>query len=148
MRVTLGGEVKLMPDTRSAGDLMRAYYRALDTPDLDALDDLLSPDCDWQFPGTRLRGPGPVKQSMAVSLAADLTMDHAIGHLIEDRDVAICELTATNTVAGAVYIVPGAVVCEARGGRIVRMAAYPDANAMQTFLAALRERGRQKRAGG
>lgn len=126
-----------MVESRSAGELLRAYYAALDTPSLDDLDTLLDPQCDWSFPGAHLRGPAPVKKSMARSLGRGLTMNHAIGHLLDQGDIAICELVATNRLAGETFTVAGAVVCEARAGRIMRMAAYPEAEAMGRFVRAL-----------
>ncbi len=137
-----------MPNSRSAGDLLRAYYAALDTPSLEALDDLLDAGCAWIFPGTRLTGPAAVRENMARTLALGLSMRHAIGHLIEQGDVAICELVATNRLPDEEFTVAGAVVCETRAGRITRLAAYPDAEAMAAFLAGLRERARVLRAGG
>jgi ketosteroid isomerase-like protein len=125
---------------RTAGELLRAYYRALDDPDLDRLDDTLGPDCDWRFPGSRLRGPAPVRRSMARSLATGLRMDHQIHLLLDNGNAAICELVATNRFPDGEFQVAGAVVCEAEGGKITRLAAYPDAEQMTTFLAALQER--------
>jgi ketosteroid isomerase-like protein len=122
----------------TAGDLLRAYYRALDLPELDRLPGLLAPDCDWQFPGARLRGPEAVRRNMVRSLATGLSMHHEIGHLLDRGNVAICELVATNRFPDEAYVVAGAVVCEARDGRIARLAAYPDAEQMAAFLAALR----------
>lgn len=126
-----------MSGLRTAGELLRAYYAALDRPTLDDLDTLLDPDCDWSFPGSRLRGPAPVKKSMARSLSRDLTMNHAISHLLDQGDVAICELVATNRLGDETFTIPGAVVCEARDGRIIRIAAYPEAETMKRFMRAL-----------
>jgi ketosteroid isomerase-like protein len=136
----------MMTKTRTAGDLLRAYYRALDEPDLGRLDELLAADCEWRFPGSQLRGPGQVKESMARSLAIGLSMTHTLGHLLEAGETAICELVATNRFSDAEYRVAGAVVCEARAGRITRLAAYPDAMEMTAFLAGLREHARARRA--
>jgi len=136
-----------MTSNRTVGGLLRAYYRALDEPDLDRLDELLAADCHWRFPGSQLRGPGQVRESMARSLATGLSMTHTIGHLLEAGDTAICELVATNRFPDAEYRVAGAVVCEARDGRITRLVAYPDAAEMTAFLAGLRERARARRAG-
>jgi ketosteroid isomerase-like protein len=125
---------------QTAGELLRAYYRALDDPDLDRLDDLLTPDCDWRFPGSRLRGPALVRRSMARSLSTGLRMDHQIQLLLDKGDAAICELVAMNRFPDVEYQVAGAVVCEAADGKITRLAAYPDAAQMTAFLAALQER--------
>jgi hypothetical protein len=73
-------------------------------------------------------------------------MRHDIGHLADQGGVALCELVATNRLPGQEFVVAGAVVCQARDGRITRLAAYPDAEAMTAFLAALRERARLLRA--
>ncbi|MHB8574939.1 MAG: nuclear transport factor 2 family protein [Dehalococcoidia bacterium] len=121
---------------RAAAALMRAYYAALDAPNLDALDELFAPDADWRFPGQVLRGD-QVKRAMTRSLATGLRMEHRIGHMVERGNVAICELVATNTLGEQQFLVPGAVVCEARDDRIQRLAAYPDAGAMTPFLTAL-----------
>jgi len=126
-----------------AAALMRAYYRALDTPDLDQLDGLFLADAEWRFPGQELRGPERVKRSMARSLATGLHMDHRIGHMVEQGNVAICELEATNTLPGGAFKVRGAVVCEAQDGRIRRLVAYPDAAEMSAFIAALQAAPRQ-----
>ena len=126
-----------MTDQRTAAELMRTYYRALDEPNLDELDDIFHADAEWRFPGQELRGGERVKRSMARSLATGLRMEHRIGHLLEQGDTAICELVATNVVAGQTFLVSGAVVCEARDGRIQRLVAYPDAAAMAPFIAAL-----------
>lgn len=123
--------------TRRAAELLRAYYRALDEPNLDALDDLFQPDADWRFPGQALRGGAQVKRSMARSLSTGLRMEHRIGHLLEQGDTAICELVATNVVGGQTFLVSGAVVCEAQDGRIRRIVAYPNATEMTAFLAGL-----------
>lgn len=121
----------------ASGNLLRAYYAALDEPNLDRLDTILAADVQWSFPGTRLDSGEQVKRSMARSLATGLTMQHDIGHLVQHGPVAFCELVATNRVGGKEFRVPGAVVCEARQGRIIRMAAYPDGEAMRPFIAAL-----------
>jgi ketosteroid isomerase-like protein len=136
-----------MSTTRTAGELLRAYYAALDAPTLDDLDAILAPDCDWRFPGVQLRGPAAVRESMVRNLGLDLAMDHAIGHMLDQGDVAICELTATNTLPSASFTVAGAVVCEARDGLVTRLVAYPDADQMTAFLGGLRERARELRAG-
>jgi ketosteroid isomerase-like protein len=133
-------------DHRTAGELLRAYYAALDKPALEELDAILAPDCDWRFPGVQLSGPEAVKQSMVRNLSLGLAMDHAIGHLLDQGDVAVCELTATNTLSGQSFTVAGAVVCEARDGLVTRLAAYPDAEQMAAFLSGLRERARGLRA--
>jgi ketosteroid isomerase-like protein len=116
---------------------LRAYYSALDLPDLDRLDDLFHDEIDWRFPGQTLTSAAALKRSMERNLATGLRMNHRIGHLLEQGDTALCELVATNTVAGTDYIVHGAVVCEAQGGRIRRLAAYPEASEMAPFITAL-----------
>ena len=127
-----------MPEPQpGAAQLMRAYYAALDTPDLDRLDGLFHDEIEWRFPGQTLTSPAALKRNMARTLATGLRMNHRIGHMLEQGDTAICELVATNTVAGTDYIVHGAVVCEAEDGRIRRLAAYPEANEMTAFIAAL-----------
>lgn len=126
-----------MTTHRTPGELMRAYYAALDEPDLDKLDDLFAPDAVWRFPGQELRGGERVKRAMARSLATGLRMQHRIGHLLEQGDAALCELVATNVVGGQSFLVNGAVVCEAKDGRIARLIAYPDAAEMAPFIAAL-----------
>jgi ketosteroid isomerase-like protein len=126
-----------MPE-RSAGDLIRAYYAALDEPRLDDLDGILAPAVEWTFPGTVLRSAALVRRAMERSLATGLVMRHAIGHPIDRGDLALCELVATNRLPKATFTVAGAVVCEAHEGRITRLAAYPDAEQMRPFIAALR----------
>jgi ketosteroid isomerase-like protein len=133
-------------DHPTAGDLLRDYYAALDRQSLDDLDRLLDCRCEWLFPGVRLTGPAAVRESLARTLALGVSMQHMVGHLVDQGAVAMCELTATNRLPGQVFTVPGAVVCEARGGRITRLAAYPDSEAMTAFLAALRDRARSLRA--
>jgi ketosteroid isomerase-like protein len=130
----------LTTERPSAGDLLRAYYEALDLPALERLDALFTPDCVWQFPGSTLQGPDAVRAAMAASLATGLSMDHRIGHLVDTGAVAICELVATNRLPAGTFTIAGAVVCEAREGRITRLAAYPDARQSAAFLAALRPR--------
>ncbi|MGH2587716.1 MAG: nuclear transport factor 2 family protein [Dehalococcoidia bacterium] len=125
---------------QTAGELLRAYYRALDVPALDDLSELLAPECDWRFPGAQLQGAEAVRNRMARTLALGLSMEHQIGHLLDHGDVAICELIATNRLPEATYSVAGAVVCEAADGRISRLVAYPDAEQMTAFLEGLRVR--------
>lgn len=136
-----------MAEIRTAGELLGDYYAALDRPSLDDLDSLLGRQCEWLFPGVRLTGPAAVRENLARTLTLGLSMQHTIGHLVDQGTVAMCELVATNRLQGRVFMVAGAVVCEARGGRITRLAAYPDAEAMTAFLAALRDRARSLRAG-
>lgn len=125
--------------TRSAGDLMRAYYAALDTPRLEDLDGLFAEAIDWSFPGSSLTTPAQVRRSMERSLGTGLRMRHDIGHLLDQGDIAICELVATNSLGARDYTVSGAVVCEATDGRITRLAAYPRADQMEAFVSALME---------
>jgi ketosteroid isomerase-like protein len=132
---------------QTAGELLRAYYRALDVPALDELPEILAPECDWRFPGARLQGPEAVRDRMARTLALGLSMEHRIGHLLDHGDVAICELIATNRLPEATHTVAGAVVCEARDGRISRLVAYPDAEQMTAFLEGLRVRAGTARGG-
>jgi ketosteroid isomerase-like protein len=122
----------------TAGDLLRAYYAALDTPRLDDLEGILAPEIEWSFPGSVLRSSRSVRRAMERSIATGLVMRHDIGHLVESGNVALCELVATNRLAGQEFVVAGAVVCEARDGQITRLAAYADAEALRPFLAALR----------
>jgi len=122
---------------RSAAELMRAYYEALNEPNLDALEGLFHPDAEWRFPGSTLHGGAPVRLVMRRSLSTGLRMHHVIGHMVEQANVALCELVATNVVDGNVYTIRGAVVCEEREGKIIRLAAYPDAGEMTAFLNAL-----------
>ena len=122
---------------RTAGELLRAYYAALDEARLDELATLFAAEVDWSFPGARLHSAAQVRRAMAFSLTTGLVMRHDIGRLLEEGGVAICELVATNRLGGREFVVPGAVVCEASGGRITRLAAYPEAEAMRAFLAAL-----------
>jgi ketosteroid isomerase-like protein len=126
-----------MPE-RTAGDLLRAYYAALDAPRLDELDSILAPEVEWRFPGTLLTTAAQVKRSMERSLATGLVMQHDIGHLLDQGNLAICELIATNRLPSAEFKVSGAVVCESRDGRVTRLAAYPEAEQMRAFLSALR----------
>lgn len=121
----------------SPSELMRAYYRSLDEPDLSKLDDLFAPEAEWRFPGASLRGGAMVRRSMERSLATGLRMSHQISRIVEQGDAAFCELEATNIVDGQTFLVRGAVVCEAQGGRITRLVAYPDATEMSPFLAAM-----------
>jgi len=132
----------------TAGALLRAYYAALDAPRLEDLDRLLAADCDWRFPGSRLVGAAQVRASMERNLALGLRMDHRIGHLVDDGAVALCELEATNTIPDATFVVSGAVVCETADGRIVRLAAYPDAEQMRAFFEGLRSRALALKAAG
>ncbi len=129
-------------------ELLRAYYRALDEPNLSLLGDLFLPDADWSFPGATLRGGALVCRSMERSLSTGLRMAHQIGHMLEQGDIAICELVALNTLEDAQFFVHGAVVCEAQDGRIRRMAAYPDAAEMTPFVAALEAAIRRQRVSG
>jgi len=122
---------------RSAAELMRAYYEALNEPNLDALEGLSHPDAEWRFPGSTLHGGAPVRMVMQRSLATGLRMHHVIRHMVEQANVALCELVDTNVVDGNVYTIRGAVVCEEREGKIIRLAAYPDAGEMTAFLNAL-----------
>jgi ketosteroid isomerase-like protein len=124
-------------NARTAGELMRAYYAALDTPRLEDLDGLFAETIDWTFPGSSLTTPAQVRRSMERSIGTGLRMRHDIGHLLDQGDTAICELIATNSLGGQDHIVAGAVVCEANDGRITRLAAYPRADQMQQFIAAL-----------
>lgn len=118
-------------------ELLRGYYLALDEADLDQLDALFAEQITWSFPGVTLHTAADVKRSLGRSLATGLTMQHDIRHMLERGGVAICELVATNRLPSGIFTVPGAVVCEATDGRITRLAAYPEAEAMRAFLAAL-----------
>jgi ketosteroid isomerase-like protein len=124
-------------DTPTAGHLLRAYYAALDARRLDDLDTLFMEETHWTFPGSTLRSAALVRRAMERSLATGLTMQHEIGHLLDHGDVAICELVATNILGAQTFQVSGAVVCEAVNGKISRLAAYPRADEMQPFIAAL-----------
>jgi ketosteroid isomerase-like protein len=124
---------------RSAGELMRAYYAALDAPRLEHLEDLFAETIDWSFPGSSLTTPAQVRRSMERSIGTGLRMRHDIGHLLDQGDIAICELVATNSLGTKDYTESGAVVCEANEGRITRLAAYPRADQMQAFVSALTE---------
>ncbi len=134
-----------MTTNRTAGELMRAYYEALDAAALDRLDQLFAPSFDWRFPGTHLETAAAVRARMTRSLATGLKMDHRIGHMLDNGDVAICELVATNRLPGGEYTVSGSVVCEARDGRITRFVAYPNGEQLGVFAAALAERARELR---
>lgn len=134
-----------MVGQRGAAELLRAYYAALDAPDLDQLDTIFGPDSVWEFPGTRAIGGAEVKRRMAGSIATGVHMTHNIGHMVEQGDVAICELVATNVLGAQTFLVGGAVVCEARDGRIARICAYPDAVSSAPFFAAMAEAARARR---
>jgi ketosteroid isomerase-like protein len=135
-----------MAEQRGPAELMRAYYAALDEPDLDRLDELFTAESIWEFPGSSATGAAQIKRRLGGSVATGLRMTHRIGHMVEQGDVAICELAATNDLGEQSFIVTGAVVCEARDGRIARLCAYPNAATSVPFLAALAEAVRQRRA--
>ena len=135
-----------MAEQNGAAALLRAYYAALDEPALDRLDDLFDAESLWEFPGQSLTGAATIKRQMARSIAAGVQMTHRIGHMVEHGGVAICELEATNVLGEQTFLVTGAVVCEARGGRIARICAYPNAATSAPFFAALAEAARQRRA--
>lgn len=135
-----------MAEQRGAAALLRAYYHALDLPNLDLLDDLFDERSLWEFPGTSAVGGAEVKRRMGGSIAAGVRMTHSIGHMVEQGNVAICELEATNVLGDQTFLVSGAVVCEARDGRIARICAYPNAATSQPFFAAMAEAARKLRA--
>lgn len=126
-----------MAEPRDAAELMRAYYDSLDTANLDAFNTLFGPESVWEFPGARLVGGELIRRRMAGSIATGVRMTHAISHMLERDGVAICELEATNVLGEQTFLVKGAVVCEARDGRIARICAYPDAADFAPFIAAL-----------
>ena len=74
---------------RSAAELMRAYYEALNEPNLDALEGLFHPDAEWRFPGSTLHGGAPVRIVMQRSLSTGLRMHHVIRHMVEQANVAL-----------------------------------------------------------
>jgi ketosteroid isomerase-like protein len=135
-----------MTEQRGPAELMRAYYAALDESELDRLDDLFTAESIWEFPGSSATGTTQIKRRLGGSVATGLRMTHTIGHMVAQGDVAICELAATNVLGEQSFVVTGAVVCEAREGRIARLCAYPNAATSVPFLAALAEAVRQQRA--
>ena len=126
-----------MSNATGPAELMRAYYRALDTGSLDELDAIFGEDGLSQFPGSATTGGANIRKGFERWKATGLTMFHDVKTMVEQGDVAICELEATNVVGGQTFKVWGAVVCEAKDGRIKRIAAYPDAGQMAPFIAAL-----------
>ena len=126
-----------MDSTSGPAALMRAYYDSLDTGDLGKLDGLFGEDGVSQFPGSVTTGGANIRKGFERWKATGLTMFHDVKTMVEQGDVAICELEATNLVGGQTFKVWGAVVCEAKDGRIKRIAAYPDAGQMAPFIAAL-----------
>jgi len=76
-----------VPETQpTAAQLMRAYYAALDAPDLDRLDGLFHDEIDWRFPGQTLTSGAALKRSMERTIATGLRMNHRIGHMLEQGD--------------------------------------------------------------
>lgn len=126
-----------MSDMRGPAELMRAYYRALDTGALNELDELFGADGISQFPGATTTGGANIRKGFERWAGTGLKMTHDIKTMLEQGDSAICELEATNVVGGKTFKVWGAVVCQAEDGRIKRIAAYPDAGQMQPFIEAL-----------
>jgi ketosteroid isomerase-like protein len=116
---------------------MRAYYRALDANALGDLDDLFGEDGVSQFPGATTTGGANIRKGFERWAATGLMMVHDIKTMVEQGDTAICELEATNVVGGQTFKVWGTVVCQAKDGRIKRIAAYPDATQLRPFIQAL-----------
>ncbi|WP_437683357.1 nuclear transport factor 2 family protein [Sorangium sp. So ce131] len=124
--------------TRTPAELLRIFYRAMDEPNPALLEELFTDDAEAHFPGIEVTGTAAtIKGALEGMLSAGLRTQHEIGHLLEQGEVAICEMRTINTVNQEVFHVRGATVCEARGGRICRLVTYLDATEMQAFVSAL-----------
>jgi hypothetical protein len=123
---------------RTTGDLLLIFYQAMDERNPALLDDLFADEAEAHFPGFVVKGDAAaIRSAIEGMTAAGLRTNHVITHLLEQGDLAICEMQTTNTINEQVFHVRGAAVCEALGGRIKRLATYLDASEMQAFISAL-----------
>lgn len=124
--------------TRTPGDLIRIFYEAMDAPNPALLDDLFTDEAEAHFPGIEVKGNSAlIKSALEGMTSAGLRTDHTIVHMLEQGDVAICEMRTVNIVNEVEFRVRGAAVCEAQGGRIKRLVTYLDASEMQAFISTL-----------
>jgi limonene-1,2-epoxide hydrolase len=123
---------------RTPAELIRIFYQAMDGPNPALLEDLFTDEAEAHFPGIEVKGNATlIKSALEGMSAAGLRTDHTILHMLEQGDVAICEMRTVNTVNHVEFRVRGAAVCEAQGGRIKRLVTYLDASEMQAFISML-----------
>ena len=122
---------------RTAGELIRLYYQALDHRRLDDLEELFAPEATSEIPGRLSQGVQAIRAGLAAAYGLGLHTDHVIGHLLESGPVAICELRSANRVKSQTFSVSGAVVVEAANGKILRLVAYPQAVEFAAFRAGM-----------
>src|SRR5690349_19614084 len=125
-----------MSPPRTAAELMRLYYRALDTQDVEAIEDLFTADADWSMPGRRYVGAAAIRAGNAATLAAGVRTHPRFLHPLDGGSVALAEVEGDNRVGGQPVAMHGAVVVEARDGRIARFAVYPDPGEYRVYSAA------------
>ena len=127
-------------DARAPAELLRLYYRALDEQDLDPIDDLFAPECEWRMPGRRYVGPAAIRRGNGQVLALGLRTRHEITHLLEGDGVALAEVIGRSRLGEQELLLTGAVVVEARDGKITRFTVYPEANQYAAYRDALAAR--------
>jgi len=135
LRSTL--EAQFMSNTnKTAAELLRLYYRALDTQDLDAIEGLFSPDADWRLPGRRYVGAAAIREGNAQSFALGLKTEHRFVHLLDGEGVALAEVRGQSRYGEKEVVMNGMVVVEAHDGKITRFCIYPDMGDYATYSAA------------
>jgi ketosteroid isomerase-like protein len=123
-------------NARTAAELLRLYYRALDTQDVEVIEDLFSPDAEWRMPGRSYAGAAAIRQGNEQSLGLGLRTEHRFVHLLEGDGVALAEVLGQSRYGEKEVWMNGMVVVEARDGKITRFCVYPDAGDYATYSAA------------
>ncbi|MGK3984363.1 nuclear transport factor 2 family protein [Sorangium sp. So ce136] len=124
--------------TMTPGELLRTFYRAMDEPNPALLEHLFTDDAEAHFPGIEVTGTATsIRSALEGMISAGLKMQHEIVHLLEQGNVAMCEMRTVHTVGHETLHVRAAAVCEARSGRIQRLVTYLDASEMQALVSTL-----------
>jgi ketosteroid isomerase-like protein len=123
-------------DERSPAELLRRYYRALDTQNLDIIEDIFSADADWSMPGRRYSGAAALRKGNAETLARGVRTEHHFLHLVEGDGVALAEVLGKSRIGEREIVMKGAVVVEVKEGKISRFCIYPEPTDYAAYSAA------------
>jgi ketosteroid isomerase-like protein len=100
-----------------AKQLTDRFWQLFEDGKLEALDDLIDPDCHFKMPGNDLRGRAALKQMLGAYRTAFPDLKHQVKSHVESGDTIAIELEVTATHTGPMQTPAGTV--PATGKKVV-----------------------------
>jgi ketosteroid isomerase-like protein len=126
------------------------FWQLFESNQLDALDDLIDPDCHFKMPGMDIRGSAALRQMLAGYRLAFPDMKHHVKRHVESGDTIAIELEVTGTHTGPMQTPAGTIAptgkkltwesCDwirVKGGKVLSWVVYHDSVPFLTAMGML-----------